>query len=185
MGKHEGLPVLGYKPQTDTRVELVNGNKQIEERALRLLEMQAPWADPLWSAIARTHLEMGFMAMNRAIFQPERVKLPEDELREMLKGTLLEPGSKAAIPSITVYALSWGGSDVPMETRYFRPEEQCDAFVRASEKIVDLDRGPGSAAFVSLVQLPDAQSLEARSLISWTKTSDERPTAEGSIEIPK
>lgn len=29
---HDGLPVKGYLPQTDTKVDLVNRNKEIEER---------------------------------------------------------------------------------------------------------------------------------------------------------
>jgi hypothetical protein len=34
--------------------------------------------DARWIAIARTHIEQGFMALNRAIFKPERVKLETD-----------------------------------------------------------------------------------------------------------
>ena len=30
------------------------------------------------SHIARTHFETGFMALNRAVFQPSRIDLPED-----------------------------------------------------------------------------------------------------------
>jgi hypothetical protein len=35
--------------------------------------------DRRWAAIARTHIEEGFMSLNRAVFRPERVSLPEDE----------------------------------------------------------------------------------------------------------
>jgi len=35
--------------------------------------------DPRWLAIARTHFQEGFMALNRAVFQPTRIKLPEDD----------------------------------------------------------------------------------------------------------
>ena len=31
--------------------------------------------DQRWLAIARTNIEQGFMALNRAIFRPERVEL--------------------------------------------------------------------------------------------------------------
>lgn len=75
-----GLPVSGYKPQSDDRVATVNVNKALEERVLRQLdEMKADaTVDQRWLAIGRTAIEKGFMAVNRAVFQPGRVKLPED-----------------------------------------------------------------------------------------------------------
>ena len=80
MSIHEGLPVAGYRPQTTTAVDLVNANKIIEERVLRIIDdlQKHGHGDHRWLAIARTHLEQGFMALNRAIFQPARVELPED-----------------------------------------------------------------------------------------------------------
>lgn len=91
MTDHVGLPVAGYKPQSSERVDLVNSNKETEEGLLRVLDemMKAegpqfgailgqPSFDRRWLAIARTHFEQGFMAMNRAVFQPARVKLPSD-----------------------------------------------------------------------------------------------------------
>ncbi|MDR3533963.1 MAG: hypothetical protein P4L90_25785 [Rhodopila sp.] len=76
----EGLPIAGYRPQSEERVSLVNENKQLEERCLRALDymMKTGIGDPRWTAVARTQLEQGFMAMNRAIFQPSRVALPSD-----------------------------------------------------------------------------------------------------------
>lgn len=78
--KHEGLPVHGYKAQDALRVAMVNQNKEVEERLLRQLDSitQNPDYDQRWLSIARTHLEQGFMALNRAIFRPGRVQLPED-----------------------------------------------------------------------------------------------------------
>jgi hypothetical protein len=78
---HNGLPVAGYRPQSKEAVGLVNYNKEIEERCLRIfdyLKNAGTSIDQRWLAIARTHLEQAFMAANRAIFQPERVSLPED-----------------------------------------------------------------------------------------------------------
>lgn len=73
-------PIAGYRPQSADNLARVNENKQAEERLLRCLDaMAANGHDPRWLAIARTHIEQGFMAMNRAIMQPGRVKLPEDE----------------------------------------------------------------------------------------------------------
>lgn len=72
--------VKGYTTQTQADVDLVNGNKQTEEMILRLLDDLAKngRADPRWLAVARTHFEQGYMALNRAIFKPERIKLPNE-----------------------------------------------------------------------------------------------------------
>lgn len=80
MTAHSGLPVSGYKPQTDEKVATVNTNKEIEERVLRLLDalVTVEGVDKRWLAIDRTAIEQGFMAVNRAVFQPSRVDLPED-----------------------------------------------------------------------------------------------------------
>lgn len=77
--KHEPLPVAGYVPQSPESVGLVNQNKIIEERILRRLDVMQnfPEVDKRWLAIGRTQLEQAFMALNRAIFKPERVKLDE------------------------------------------------------------------------------------------------------------
>lgn len=78
--QHAGLPVLGYGAQSDDKVASVNGNKMIEEGVLRCLDTLAtqPWVDKRWLAIGRTEIEKGFMAVNRAVFQPSRVVLPGD-----------------------------------------------------------------------------------------------------------
>lgn len=78
---HEGLPVHGYQAQSQSNVDLVNNNKQIEETVLRTLDVLklSPGIDQRWLAIGRTHIEEGFMAINRSIFKPERIKLPKDE----------------------------------------------------------------------------------------------------------
>ena len=84
MTQHQGLPVKGFAPQSDERVEMVNMNKMNEEQILRTLDMMAESPqqfDPRWTAIARTGFEQAFMAMNRAIFRPQRIKLPEDEAK--------------------------------------------------------------------------------------------------------
>lgn len=80
MSMSQGLPVHGYQPQSDARVASVNENKISEEVLLRRLDKLTALgvADPRWAAIAKTHLELAFMAFNRAVFQPSRVSLPED-----------------------------------------------------------------------------------------------------------
>jgi hypothetical protein len=88
--KHEGLPVAGYKPQSETAVTIVNVNKMLEETLLRQLDELAKRddIDKRWLAIGRTQIELGCMAINRAVFQPGRVTLPpvsEEALNGLLK----------------------------------------------------------------------------------------------------
>lgn len=80
MQKHQGLPVAGYQAQSADAVASVNINKQVEEKVLRVLDYLAedPAVDKRWLAIGRTSIEQGFMAVNRAIFKPARVALPDD-----------------------------------------------------------------------------------------------------------
>jgi len=77
---HTGLPVDGYSKQSDNNVKLVNFHKQWEERVLRHLDWLAKQQgiDQRWLAIGRTGVEKAFMAVNRAVFQPTRIQLPED-----------------------------------------------------------------------------------------------------------
>jgi hypothetical protein len=72
----QGLQVAGYVPQPPSAVGAVNRNKAAEERVLRILDelKSDPNVDGRWLAIGRTHIEQGFMAVNRAIFKPERAK---------------------------------------------------------------------------------------------------------------
>lgn len=74
------LPVAGYTSQSGDKVAAVNINKQLEELALRRIDFlgMTPGVDPRWLAIGKTHLEQAFMAINRAVFKPTRVSLPED-----------------------------------------------------------------------------------------------------------
>lgn len=80
MTEHAGLPVSGYKPQTDEKVQTVNLNKDLEERVLRQLDALGEHADvdKRWLAIGRTAIENGFMAVNRSVFKPGRVNIQED-----------------------------------------------------------------------------------------------------------
>jgi hypothetical protein len=77
MTEHQGLPVSGYRPQSTEAVELVNANKKAEEGILRALDelKKIEEVDQRWLAIGRTHIEEGFMAINRSIFKPTRINL--------------------------------------------------------------------------------------------------------------
>lgn len=80
MPRHKGLPVAGYRSQSDNAVECVNWNKKVEETVLRMIDVYAKdkAIDQRWLAIGRSHIEIGFMAINRSIFRPERIKLEGD-----------------------------------------------------------------------------------------------------------
>jgi hypothetical protein len=80
MTDYEGLPVAGYTAQSNKAVATVNYHKAMEERILRQIDALAQQGagDPRWRAIARTHIEEGFMALNRSVFNPQRINLPED-----------------------------------------------------------------------------------------------------------
>lgn len=80
MSMHDGLPIAGYRPQTTDAVAAVNRNKELEEMVLRQLDYLANVepTDRRWLAIGRTAIEQGFMAVNRAVFKPSRVKLADD-----------------------------------------------------------------------------------------------------------
>ena len=84
---HKGLPVAGYKPtQSKANVDLVNEGKQIEERVMRYIEKVEAFniarngGDPCMSSIGRTQIQLGFMAVFRAVFDPQRITLPEDSM---------------------------------------------------------------------------------------------------------
>jgi hypothetical protein len=72
------LPVLGYTDQSAANVALVNENKLLEELLSRQLDLlvrsSSEGFDQRLVAIARTHFMEGFMAMNRAIFKPTRMR---------------------------------------------------------------------------------------------------------------
>ncbi len=85
----QGLPVAGYKPtQSVEAIEAVNVFKALEERTLRHIETlettpgfgTRPAYDNRMLAVGRTQLQLAFMALNRAVFQPGRVALPEDQV---------------------------------------------------------------------------------------------------------
>ncbi|MGE7415455.1 DUF7681 family protein [Methylobacterium tarhaniae] len=78
--QHQGLPVAGYRPQNEANVALVNEHKAVEERILRHLDnLRGSGVDERWLEIGRAAIEQGFMAINRAVFQPARARLPEDD----------------------------------------------------------------------------------------------------------
>lgn len=80
MSDHKPMPVQGYTSQPQWKVDLVNINKNMEERVLRHLDDmgQSENVDGRWLAIGRTYIEQAFMAINRAVFQPQRINSPSE-----------------------------------------------------------------------------------------------------------
>lgn len=88
--EHKPLPVAGYQPQSDEKIDLANEGKELEERVLRWLEKLQIVGNPSqgeagfqidnrFLALGKTNIQQGFMWAVRSIFQPGRVKLPEDQ----------------------------------------------------------------------------------------------------------
>jgi hypothetical protein len=79
---NQPLPVKGYTPLNDAKVALANEGKEIEERYMRWLEKIEQQGEvdicPRFVALARTNIQQGAMWAIRSIFQPTRIKLPED-----------------------------------------------------------------------------------------------------------
>lgn len=73
-------PVPGYQPVTQEKLNDVTEAKHMEEKVLRLIDNLECCShyDRRWLAIGRTHIQQGFMAINRGVFQPQRIDLPED-----------------------------------------------------------------------------------------------------------
>ena len=88
---HTPMPVAGYKPQSDADINTVNQLKEAEERVLRLIDAlqadtgllnnpaRARGIDQRFVALGKTHLQTAFMFLARSVFQPARIRLPEDE----------------------------------------------------------------------------------------------------------
>ena len=75
MTDHQPMPVAGYTAQSDNIIKTVNENKHLEETVLKQLDALKARddVDQRWLAIGRTHIEEAFMAINRALFKPQRL----------------------------------------------------------------------------------------------------------------
>lgn len=70
---NENTPIKGYRQLTETEIAKINNIKDYAERMGRLVEDLAldPGCDTRWVAVARTQLQIGIMALTRAVAQPE------------------------------------------------------------------------------------------------------------------
>lgn len=68
-----------YTDQSEQNKAQVNQNKILEEKVLRQIDdikSTNSNVDLRWIAEAKTHIETGFMCLNRGIFQPTRIDGP-------------------------------------------------------------------------------------------------------------
>lgn len=78
-------PIKGYRQVSPEHIRILNLMKAQEERVLRFMDAikeQGPAVglemDPRLAAVARTQLELGFLAFGKAIMRPNR--LTDEEL---------------------------------------------------------------------------------------------------------
>lgn len=87
MADYQPIPVKGYIAQSPENVALANEGKELEERVLRWLEKVVEHVQskqvysPILSdaAFGNRYIKTGFMWSQRAIFNPQRIPLPEDK----------------------------------------------------------------------------------------------------------
>ena len=72
--------IKGYTAVSENKAETVNKNKELEEICLRRIDalMADNDTDKRCIAVAKTQLQDAFMWLNRGVFQPQRIELPED-----------------------------------------------------------------------------------------------------------
>lgn len=69
--------ITGYRKHDQAAIDAVNHSKDLENEVGEWINRLASGGvdgvtvDPRWLSIAITHLQQGFMAVNRAVFQPE------------------------------------------------------------------------------------------------------------------
>ena len=68
----------GYRELSQDQLAMMKKNKLLEEIVLRQIDNHVRTRDSAdfdqrWVSIARTHIQEGFMALSRAIAQPQRV----------------------------------------------------------------------------------------------------------------
>lgn len=74
-------PIPGYPQLSPAVIASIVRIKEMEERWLRLCDefQNLPSIDHRLLAVAKTQMELGYMALVKAFARPERVKLPGDQ----------------------------------------------------------------------------------------------------------
>lgn len=87
-GGFKAPPVTGYNDQSSDALNAVNRSKDKELELAEFVEYLKNYdglnIDPRWAAVAVTHFEQGFMALNRSVFKPNspfhKPKVEEEDL---------------------------------------------------------------------------------------------------------
>lgn len=76
----EHSEIKGFTDQSVRNKELINENKVLEEKVLRQIDKlkMLEGIDQRHVALAATNIQQAFMWLNRGIFQPTRIVLPDD-----------------------------------------------------------------------------------------------------------
>ncbi|TJV51168.1 MAG: N-acetylmuramidase family protein [Mesorhizobium sp.] len=176
----ENFGAAGYDSVQTMVADMVNGGEAAQLQAavnfIKANGLDDELRNHQWAAFARGYNGAGYAKNAYDTKLAARFK--------WWQGKPDTPWTPQARPSTTVYALTWGSSDIPKETRYFTFDHQSDAVARLAIAVLALDQAPANAAYASLSRLPDSVYPDGMPLVAWTKTSDERPTDEGSAEIP-
>jgi hypothetical protein len=71
-------PIKGYRELDSEEIADMNRLKEIEAMVLATVAMlrDATKYDSRWIAIGQTHIEQGFMALNRSVAKPEAIDPP-------------------------------------------------------------------------------------------------------------
>lgn len=77
----EHSDIKGFTDQSEKNKEIINGNKVLEERMYRRIDNLAASGvhDADLLASAHHYFVLAYMLLNRAVFQPQRIELPEDK----------------------------------------------------------------------------------------------------------
>lgn len=78
----EHTEVKGFTGQSPENLTNINRNKEAEERLLRITDelRENPAYDQRFISMSISYFQIGFMLLNRGIFQPQRIaELPEDK----------------------------------------------------------------------------------------------------------
>jgi hypothetical protein len=127
-------------------------------------------------------LKAGGHTLTGSTFTHGGMEGPDNVVRADYQNPRLPPKPKTKKWVPTLLELTYGSDHEQEQRRYFHFDQQSDALVRMSEAICERDSNPKiHAAYVHLKRLPDTIFPEGMSIAGWTKTSDERPTADGAL----
>lgn len=122
----------GHRALSRREAGLIDRLKRAEEAALRALDrLEEETVDPRWRALARTQIEMGFMAAVRSVARPPRLALPKEEPTPPERAWLIESGFEDG-PRAPLYFSAVDGAPTFQPDHYqalrFARKEDAEAF---------------------------------------------------------